>query len=91
VLTTNDLNSATIKDVSELMYQISTHWKITQGPAGANTGRKGIKMIRTIIQLPEDMHKQLREIATKETLETGKQVSISEICRRAIEQYLSKN
>jgi len=48
-------------------------------------------MIRTIIQLPEDMHKQLREIATKETLETGKQVSISEICRRAIEQYLSKN
>jgi len=25
VLTTNDLNSATIKDVSELMYQISTH------------------------------------------------------------------
>lgn len=25
VLTTNDLNSATIKDISELMYQISTH------------------------------------------------------------------
>lgn len=41
-------------------------------------------MIRTIIQLPEEVHNQLREIAHQE------RTSISAICRKAIENYLKE-
>ena len=39
-------------------------------------------MIRTIIQLPEEVHNQLREMAHQE------RISISAVCREAINDYL---
>jgi hypothetical protein len=47
------------------------------------------KMIRTIIQLPPDLLKQVKEKARAETDRTGEQVSISMVCRKAIKEYLT--
>jgi hypothetical protein len=48
------------------------------------------KMIRTIIQLPPDLLKQVKDRARAETDKTGEQVSISMVCRKAIKNYLKE-
>jgi len=44
-------------------------------------------MKRTIIQLPDEKHEWLMKDAARETIETGKKVSMSEIVNRALDEY----
>ncbi len=46
--------------------------------------RKGVKTMKTMIYLEEEVHNQLRHLAVDE------RVSMSELIRRAVDEYLSK-
>ncbi len=46
--------------------------------------RKGVKTMKTMIYLEEEAHNQLRHLAVDE------RVSMSELIRRAVDEYLSK-
>ena len=46
--------------------------------------RKGVKTMKTMIYLEEEIHNQLRHLAVDD------QVSMSELIRRAVDEYLSK-
>ena len=46
--------------------------------------RKGVKIMKTMIYLEEEAHNQLRHLAVDE------RVSMSELIRRAVDEYLSK-
>jgi len=46
--------------------------------------RKGVKTMKTMIYLEEEVHDQLRHLAVDE------RVSMSELIRRAVDEYLSK-
>ncbi len=46
--------------------------------------RKGVKTMKTMIYLEEEVHYQLRHLAVDE------RVSMSELIRRAVDEYLSK-
>jgi len=46
--------------------------------------RKGVKIMKTMIYLEEETHSQLRHMAVDE------RVSMSELIRRAVDEYLSK-
>ncbi len=46
--------------------------------------RKGVKTMKTMIYLEEDTHSQLRHMSVDE------KVSMSELIRRAVDEFLSK-
>ena len=46
--------------------------------------RKGVKTMKTMIYLEEEVHSQLRHLAVDE------RASMSELIRRAVDEYLSK-
>jgi len=46
--------------------------------------REGVKTMKTMIYLEEEVHSQLRHLAVDE------RVSMSELIRRAVDEYLSK-
>ncbi len=46
--------------------------------------RKGVKIMKTMIYLEEETHSQLRHMSVDE------RVSMSELIRRAVDEYLSK-
>ena len=46
--------------------------------------RKGVKTMKTMIYLGEETHNQLRHMSVDE------RVSMSELIRRAVDEYLSK-
>ena len=46
--------------------------------------RKGVKTMKTMIYLEEEVHYQLRHLAVDE------RVSMSELIRRAVDEFLSK-
>jgi len=46
--------------------------------------REGVKTMKTMIYLEEEAHNQLRHLAVDE------RVSMSELIRRAVDEYLSK-
>ncbi len=46
--------------------------------------RKGVKTMKTMIYLEEEVHDQLRHLAVDE------RVSMSELIRRAVDEFLSK-
>ncbi len=46
--------------------------------------RKGVKIMKTMIYLEEEVHSQLRHLAVDE------RVSMSELIRRAVDEFLSK-
>ncbi len=46
--------------------------------------RKGVKTMKTMIYLEEEVHSQLRHLAVDE------RVSMSELIRRAVDEFLSK-
>ena len=46
--------------------------------------REGVKTMKTMIYLEEEIHSQLRHLAVDD------QVSMSELIRRAVDEYLSK-
>ncbi len=46
--------------------------------------REGVKTMKTMIYLEEEIHSQLRHLAVDE------RVSMSELIRRAVDEYLSK-
>jgi Arc/MetJ-type ribon-helix-helix transcriptional regulator len=46
---------------------------------------KGVKIMKTMIYLEEEAHNRLRHIAVDE------RVSMSELIRRAVEEFLSKH
>ena len=47
--------------------------------------RKGVKVMKTMIYLEEDTHLRLKHLAV------DKRVSMSELIRRAVDEYLSKH
>jgi predicted transcriptional regulator len=46
---------------------------------------KGVKIMKTMIYLEEDTHSRLKHLAVDE------RVSMSELIRRAVDEYLSKH
>ena len=46
--------------------------------------REGVKTMKTMIYLEEEVHSQLRHLAVDE------RVSMSELIRRAVDEYLSR-
>jgi len=46
--------------------------------------REGVKTMKTMIYLEEEIHSQLRHLAVDD------QVSMSELIRRAVDEYLEK-